>query len=38
VAGGDRAAAIATLERGLAAVPGDAELTQRLAALRGAGG
>ncbi len=38
VAGGDRAAAIATLERGLAAVPGDPELTQRLAALRGAGG
>ena len=36
--GGDRAAAIATLERGLAAVPGDPELTQRLAALRGAGG
>lgn len=37
-AGGDRAAAIATLERGLAAAPGDPELTARLAALRGAGG
>ncbi|MBK9036440.1 MAG: HTTM domain-containing protein [Myxococcales bacterium] len=35
---GQRDDAIATLERGLARVPGDPELRQRLAALRGGGG
>ena len=35
---GQRAEAIAALERGLAQVPGDPELTGRLAALRGSGG
>ena len=34
---GQRADAIAALERGLARVPGDPELTGRLAALRGSG-